>query len=171
MLIQIGQQKESSDIVDLLLECHERIRFFTGLAGRLVRCGPISDDDVRDAAAKVVRYFSESLPLHVTDEEESILPRLLGRNASLDEALNTMRSEHDQHKQELESLLRLCRTLQNSPQQLSELSEMLRATVNTLEREFLVHLDQEERIVFPAIRTMLTVEDREAMLRELRARR
>jgi hypothetical protein len=48
---------------------------------------------------------------------------------------------------------------------------MLRATADTLEREFLVHLDQEERIVFPAIRTLLTVEDRDAMLRELRARR
>lgn len=171
MLIQIGQQKESSDIVDLLLECHERIRSFTGLAGRLANCGPVSDDDVRDAAAKIVRYFSESLPLHVADEEESILPRLLGRNASLDETLNTMRSEHDQHKPELESLIRLCRTLQYAPQQLPELREGLRATAGKLEREFLVHLEQEEKTVFPAIRTLLNVEDREAMLRELRARR
>lgn len=119
----------------------------------------------------LVRYFSESLPLHVADEEESILPRLLGRNASLDETLNTMRSEHDQHKPELESLIRLCRTLQYAPQQLPELREGLRATAGKLEREFLVHLEQEEKTVFPAIRTLLNVEDREAMLRELRARR
>jgi hypothetical protein len=79
MLIKIGPQKEISDIVDLLLECHERIRSFIGLAGRLANCGPVSDTEVSDAAARVVRYFSESLPLHVADEEESILPRLLGR--------------------------------------------------------------------------------------------
>ena len=171
MLIQIGPSKESSDIVDLLNECHERIRAFTGLAGRLARSGPVSDNEVSDAAAQLVRYFSESLPLHVADEEESILPRLRGRSTPLDEAMNVMHQEHERHKPELDSLLRLCRTLQKDPQQLPELRETLRATAATLEREFLTHLTQEEKIIFPAIRTMLGAEDREAMLRELRARR
>src|SRR6516164_5551174 len=84
MLIQIGPSKENSDIVDLLSECHDRIRAFTGLAGRLASSGSVSDNEIRDAAGQLVRYFSESLPLHVADEEESILPRLRGRSTPLD---------------------------------------------------------------------------------------
>jgi iron-sulfur cluster repair protein YtfE (RIC family) len=171
MLIQIGPSKENSDIVDLLSECHDRIRAFTGLAGRLASSGSVSDNEIRDAAGQLVRYFSESLPLHVADEEESILPRLRGRSASLDDAMNVMHEEHERHKPEMESLLRLCRALQNDPQRLPELRETLRATAATLEHEFLTHLGQEEKIIFPAIRTLLGAEDREAMLRELRARR
>jgi hemerythrin-like domain-containing protein len=171
LLIKIGPAKEASDIVDLLLECHERIRFFVGLAGRLANSDSVSDNEVHDAAAQLVRYFSESLPLHVTDEEESVLPRLLGRSGSLDEALETVRGEHEAHRAALESLLGLCRKLENSPQQLPELREKLRETAATLERHFVAHLDEEERTVFPAIRTLLSIEDQEAMLREFRARR
>jgi iron-sulfur cluster repair protein YtfE (RIC family) len=171
MLIKIGPIKEASDVVDLLLECHERIRFFVGLAGRLASCGPVSDNEVHEASAQLVRYFSESLLLHVADEEESVLPRLLGRSGSLDEALAAMRGEHEQHREALESLLGLCRKLESSPQQLPELREKLRETAASLEREFVVHLAQEESTVFPAIRTLLGIADQEAMLREFRARR
>src|SRR4051812_25565021 len=94
MLIQIGSPKEPPDIVDILLECHERIRSFTGLARRLASTHGLSEEEVRDAAARVTRYFSEALPLHVADEEQSILPRLSGRSPELDAALNGMQREH-----------------------------------------------------------------------------
>jgi len=47
MYVQIGVPKEPSDIVDLLLECHERIRTFVGLAGRLANTRQPSVDEVR----------------------------------------------------------------------------------------------------------------------------
>jgi hypothetical protein len=87
MYIQIGSPKESSDVVDLLLKCHERIRTFIGLACKLGKAQEPSVDEIRDAASRVSRYFSEALPLHVADEEESILPRLAGRNPEPDLAL------------------------------------------------------------------------------------
>jgi hypothetical protein len=37
MLVQIGSSKESEDVVDLLLQCHQRIRHFLGLASRLAQ--------------------------------------------------------------------------------------------------------------------------------------
>src|ERR1051326_5002660 len=90
MLVKIGPLDEPSDIVDLLKECHERIRTFINLAGRLAKAEEISDTDVRDGAGRVARYFSEALPLHVADEEQSILPRLQGKSAELDAALSEM---------------------------------------------------------------------------------
>ena len=171
MLIKIGPSNESSDIVDLLVACHERIRFFIDLALRLGHTTDASPEDVREAAARVVRYFSESLPLHIADEEESILPRLVGKEPMLDRTLETMCDEHDTHEPEVEQLLEICRTLQNVPDQLPEVREHLRHIASRLAGDFKTHLAQEEAVVLPAIRTLLSDQDRQAMLQELRARR
>ena len=171
MYVQIGVPKEPSDIVDLLLECHERIRTFVGLAGRLANTKQPSVDEVRDAATRVARYFSEALPLHVADEEQSILPRLSGRDSELDEALNSMREQHRQHEEPLRVLLQTCEKLKSSPEALSTLRETLAGAASTLEKEFLIHLSEEEQIILPALRRCLTPEERAAIVSELRARR
>ena len=171
MLIQIGPPKDPSDVVDLLLECHERIRSFVALAIRLGNAENPSADEIRDAAARVIRYFAEALPLHVADEEESILPRLSGRERDLDRALADVHREHSEHEPLLEALLRTCRDLHDSPEKLAELRQSLETTASTLQRDFLQHLDAEEKVVLPAIRQFLTLEEQAAILRELRARR
>ena len=171
MFVKIGSTKEPSDIVDLLLECHERIRTFAGIARRLGDARNVSQDEIREAAACVLRYFSESLPLHVADEEESILPRLSGREPELDAALQSMHREHEEHTAPLARLLEICRALQDSPGRLDEVRESLASVAAALERDFLFHLEKEERIILPAIRSHLSGAERETMLQELRARR
>jgi iron-sulfur cluster repair protein YtfE (RIC family) len=171
MLIQIGPPKDPSDVVDLLLECHERIRHFIALAVRLANAENPSVDETREAAARVIRYFAEALPLHVADEEESILPRLSGREHDLDRALANVHHEHSEHELQLEQLLRTCRDLHDAPEKLAELRQILESTASTLQRDFLQHLDMEEKVVLPAIRQFLTLEEQAAILRELRARR
>jgi iron-sulfur cluster repair protein YtfE (RIC family) len=171
MLVNIGPLNEPSDIVDLLTECHERIRKFIGLAVQLAKTEGLADTDVRDAAARVTRYFSEALPLHVADEEESILPRLRGKTAELDASLSEMHEEHRGHEPQVENLLNVCRTLRESPARLNELRPKLLACTTRLEQEFSSHLNKEENVILPAIRQLSTAEDREAMLRELRGRR
>jgi hemerythrin-like domain-containing protein len=187
MLIHLGPAKEgaplnwrpsahavagnAADIVDVLLECHDRIRSFIDLARRIALASPVSHADIGEAAQRVVRYFSESLPLHVVDEEESIVPRLTGRDAALDAALNTMRREHEEHKPDLELLLRTCRMLMDSPERLAELRETVLGAASSLQQQFVRHLEQEEKTIFPAIRRLLSPVDHQAMLRELRARR
>ena len=171
MLINIGSSNDASDITSLLLACHDRIRFFIDLAVRLADTHDANDDEIRGAAERVVRYFSESLPLHVQDEEESVLPRLRGRQALLDRALDGMRDEHRSHEPALESLLKTCRILETSPERLPELRRELADTAALLAGEFKAHLTSEEEIVLPAIRSLLTEEDRLSMLQELRNRR
>src|SRR5690349_7436087 len=98
MLVKIGSSNESADIADLLVACHDRIRFFIDAAGKLAEGNDTSLEEVREVAARVGRYFSESLPLHIADEEQSILPRLVGREPMLDRTLETMCAEHDVHE-------------------------------------------------------------------------
>jgi hemerythrin-like domain-containing protein len=171
MLIKIGASDESSDIVDLLLACHQRIRFFIDLAMRLSETTDASNEEIREAAGRVVRYFSESLPLHVADEEQSVLPRLGGREPILDRTLEAMRSEHVAHQPQLEQLLRICRDLQNTPEQLGEMRKDLADVASRLAGDFKAHLLEEESTILPAIRTLLNDQDRRMMLIELRARR
>jgi iron-sulfur cluster repair protein YtfE (RIC family) len=144
VLIKIGSSNESSDIVDLLVACHERIRFFIDLAERLAQTTDASLEEVREAAARVVRYFSESLPLHIADEEESIVPRLVGREPMLDKTLEAMCDEHDAHAPRLQRLVEICRTLQNVPDRLPELKGDLRDIASHLANDFKTHLAQEE---------------------------
>lgn len=173
MLIRIGSspEEEDSDVVGLLLQCHERIRQFVALAGRLAAEREAAADDIRQAAKRITRYFSEALPLHVADEEESIVPRLSGHSSELDASLQRMQREHLEHHSALQSLLEVCGTLQTSPDKLDELRPRLAEAAATLEREFSTHLRQEEEIVLPAIRNVLTHADRHAILLELRGRR
>src|SRR5215469_16773673 len=171
MYVQIGSPKEPSDVADLFLECHERIRTFIGLAARLAKTEQASPDEIRDAASRVARYFSDALPLHVADEEESILPRLSGRNPELDSALDRMNREHRAHEHPLGVLLEACNTLKVSPEMLDRTREKLAGAVAELERDYATHLQEEERIILPAIRTFLTPAEKTEVESEMRARR
>lgn len=98
MLTRLGAPATPEDAVGLLLECHHRIRTFLALARRIAAAGPGDRGDVADSAARVTRYFTQALPLHARDEEESVLPRLRGRAADVDVALEVMAREHREHE-------------------------------------------------------------------------
>jgi len=171
MLIGIGPKRPSEDVVDALLECHERIRRFSELARRLGEQIEPSESEVKAAAAGIHRYFSEALPLHVRDEEESIAPRLSGLAGEVGRALQRMTREHSEHQGPLGELLALCRTLRERPSEYPEVRERLARVARGLERDFAAHLENEERHVFPAIREKLSPRVRDEIAIEIRARR
>jgi iron-sulfur cluster repair protein YtfE (RIC family) len=65
----------------------------------------------------------------------------------------------------------MCRTVHASPGTLDEVRHSLLSTASMLDRALTSHLEQEEQIVLPAIRTQLTPKERATMLTELRTRR
>lgn len=173
MLHSIGKKRatqESEELVDLLLACHGRIRSFLELAIAIGAREDASNDDVIDASARVRRYFADALPLHVEDEEEGVLPRLHGRSAALDAALDRMCVEHDEHRPPLRRLLALCASLPEHAGDADARRELGRAA-SELREVLEPHLREEERVVFEAIRELLSPEDRRAIVAELRARR
>lgn len=171
MLISIGQgPKPPDDITDALLECHQRIRTFTALGVTLGSRPDLPDPEVRDAAARVERYFRVALPLHVRDEEESLLPRLHGLVPAVDEALAKMHAEHEQHHALLEQLFQALARVQAAPPDPAERARLLDAT-RALDAAFEPHLRLEETVIFPALRDRVDAPTRRLMLDELRARR
>ena len=170
-MLQIGAQRPPQDLTDLLLECHERIRTFTALAARLARSPGLPSAEVADAAARVRRYFAEALPLHARDEEESLLPRLRGRDPEVDRELGEMRREHETHGPVLDPVVELCGALAAEPSRHAALAPALAAAADALALHFDAHLGREERVIFPAIARHLSAAERAQAIAELRARR
>jgi hemerythrin-like domain-containing protein len=172
MLTRIGTHpRPAEDVVDLLAECHVRIRSFGDLAVLLAAAKDPSVDEVRNSAEGVRRYFAEALPLHVADEEESILPRLAGRDPAVDKALVSMHREHGADAPTIGRVVDLCATLAERPGAHRELAADLATAAQAMREALERHLVGEEETIFPAIRRVLSEDDRARMIAELRARR
>jgi iron-sulfur cluster repair protein YtfE (RIC family) len=171
MLTRLGAPAAQGDVVDALLDCHTRIRDFLALAGRVAGAAGAPADEVRDAAARVHRYFTVALPLHAEDEERSVLPRLSGLDPEVDRELAAMHREHAEHDEPLSRLLAACAALVERPAALPEVAGALLAAQRDLARHFEAHLAREERTIFPALRVRLPPGEQAAILAEIRARR
>jgi hemerythrin-like domain-containing protein len=171
MLLEIGQgSKRSGDLVDLLLECHGRIRSFLALAHAAGSREGVPAAEVAEACARVERYFTEALPLHVADEDESILPRLRGADPEVDRALETMHAQHLEHEPLLAALLGAAAALREGPADPARRAA-LAEIATTLEHELGLHLTLEETVILPAIRRLLSAAAQAEIVEELRARR
>jgi iron-sulfur cluster repair protein YtfE (RIC family) len=171
MLTRFGRPAVPEDAVGLLLECHDRIRAFLALARRIAEAGAADRDGVPEAAARVRRYFTEALPLHARDEEESILPRLRGLDPAVDAELEAMVREHAGHEPPLAALVDACEEVARAPGRLEELAPIVDRATGELERHFAEHLRREEAVIFPAVRRLLAPSDDAAIVREIRGRR
>ena len=150
-------------VVAALEACHERIRRFGGLAER-VAVEAATDAERAEAAAAVVRYFAVALPLHAADEDRSLAPRLVGRDAALDAALARMTADHAEHAAVLDPVVALCRQLAAAPATHAALAPTLAPAAAAMVAAFAAHLALEEAIVFPAVAALPA-----AVQRELRA--
>lgn len=169
-MITIGHKApRADDLVGHLLACHERIRKFVGIAAK-IREAAASAAEIVEACAAVERYFEHALPSHIADEEESIVPRLLGKRADVDEALRTMQAQHQVHEPLVAELLAASRSLRQAPENDAS-RERLQAVAVRLAAEFEPHLALEERVVFPAARELLAAEEQAQIRREQGARR
>jgi iron-sulfur cluster repair protein YtfE (RIC family) len=170
VLLQIGKRTTEPDVVELLRECHDRIRKFLVMARRLATATDASADEIREVASQIRRYFVESLPLHMADEEDEIVPRLVGRNGEVDRALAAMADDHARHEPLVSRLVELCAVLIAEPGLLVARADELGAIATQLATDFTTHLETEERVIFPALR-QLPSEARAAVLAAMRARR
>jgi hemerythrin-like domain-containing protein len=171
MLIRIGKPAPAADAVSLLLECHERIRAFLALARRVAEARSTEAHSLTEAASQVVRYFTEALPLHARDEEESVLPRLRGKEAALDSELEAMAREHVEHGRPLRTLVLACAELAREPERHARLASVILEATGELDRHFARHLEREEEVIFSAMRRLLGPDSDAEVVNEMRARR
>lgn len=163
-----------NDPLALLQACHGRIRNFLATARRIAEAESAPEQDVREAATAVRRYFHVALPLHVLDEDESVEPRLrraeAGVGADLDAALTRMTAEHREMDPMLERLVALCDELRDEPSRLPSVRGELRAVLDGVEPLMARHLESEERWMFPAV-AALDAAVRAELFVEFRGRR
>jgi hypothetical protein len=171
MLTRVRRAPVAGDAVDLLLECHVRIRAFLALARRLGEAREETPGALADAALQVQRYFTQALPLHARDEEDSVAVRLRGREPALDRALEDMIREHHAHERPLAELVEACVAIAVDPGRHAGLAGVVLGAVAGLERHFQAHLAREEEVVFPALRRLLDGAADAAVVEEIRARR
>ncbi len=172
MLVTLGGRPQVDDLVDLLATCHRRIREHLRLARRLAEAPDDAPEaDLRDAAAKVARYFEIGLPAHVADEEEEIAPRVRGRfGPEVDAVVAGMISQHTHHIWPIARLVVCCEVIAQNPRLLRDRRAELARLVEQLVVELADHLEAEERVLFPAIRALPAAE-RVAIREGMRRRR
>jgi hemerythrin-like domain-containing protein len=170
MYVTIGARARPETLVGLLLECHDRIRTFSDLAIAIGERLDAPTAHITDACARCERYFAEALPLHVADEEESLLPRLRSRSPELEAAFATMHAQHTEHEARLRELLDGLANVRQNPEDTAQ-RERVRTAAVQLRTDFERHLNSEENLIFRAVEDLLTPDEQAQIVAELRARR
>ena len=170
--VRIRAERAAPDLVESLLECHERIRRFIDLAGRLATADAPQAQRA-EAARSVARYFAVALPLHAEDEDLSIAPRLLRPSApeGAAAAARRMTEEHGPIEALLEALRPRWEELGADPSSIAWQSSALADGAARLRVLVEPHLAMEEAVVFPAVPRVLSAAEMQSVLQEMRARR
>ena len=164
-------KRTCDEAIGVLVGAHRRLRKGLALArgmadGRIVR-----PERVQQIAVRVGHCFTRFLQLHVRDEEDSVAPRLTGREGEVDGALEAMANEHREHQRSLAVVVAACQEIARVPERLTRLAPYLRRALEAVEGAFERHFAREESTVFPAIRRLLGPSGAAQILDEMRARR
>ncbi len=160
--------------VALLLGCHQRIRHFTGMAVRLAENPEAPAAEVCAAAEAIAVFFMTALPLHEADEDESIFTRLHRAAPAGDvvaKAVETMVNQHRAIDELLQSIIPLWQAVESQTVEPIELAPELKRLTNRLRLHLAAHLAMEEDVIFPALEKLLSAGERQAIEKEMHARR
>jgi len=82
------------DPIGMLRACHEKMQAHCELLAALLEKESL-DNEAREAARNLSRYFSQSTPLHHRDEEEDLFPRINRQSLRIAELVHTLKKEHE----------------------------------------------------------------------------
>ncbi|WP_427912442.1 hemerythrin domain-containing protein [Ramlibacter sp. MMS24-I3-19] len=156
----------------MLDACHERIQRTLELLRRLrVHVAARgADDQARQAARDVLRYFDIAAPQHHLDEERHVLPAL---RASGDPALTGLATRlHDDHGR-MEASWAQARSILEAfaDGRVAGFDASQDEVLQTFSALYAGHLEAEERIGFPAAAARLDASALGAMSNDMRQRR
>jgi len=82
------------DPIGLLRACHEKMLTHCDLLAALANREDL-DNEARETARNLSRYFSQHAPLHHRDEEEDLFPRINRQTLRIAELVHTLKKEHE----------------------------------------------------------------------------
>jgi len=154
------------------LACHQRVRRFATMLERVrrhvLRTG--ADEEAQLAAASIRRYFNEAAPRHHEDEEIDLFPLLHERCGKQDrpilEVLERVERDHLTMAHRWRAIdTVLARISAGEPAALDE--QEIRAFADAYDR----HIDDEESVLLPVLRRLLSAADWAAIGRSMAQRR
>lgn len=150
-----------SQPLEALKLCHERIRSQCGTLRKLVEhmTNHGCDEQSRQAAADLMRYFDTAARHHHLDEEEDLLPRMMaaatiGRGSKLTRLIADVATEHremDKVWTELRAALQEISAGENIPLDALEVDRFVKL--------YHSHIVMEEANVYPLAEMLLSKDD------------
>lgn len=157
---------------EMLEACHERVQRTLGLLSRLrdhIRTNG-ADEQARQAARDVMRYFDQAAPEHHRDEELHVFPALLAQgDPEVVKVVLQLRQDH----LAMETRWAAARAVlvRIAAAELPVLSAADESVLESFAALYGGHIDAEEQIAYPAAAALLAGEPLEAMSRDMMQRR
>ena len=160
---------------EMLAACHDRVERMLALQKKLqlhlLTKG--CDEPARQAARDVMRYFDLAAPLHHQDEELHVFPPLVaGKNMALRELVWRLTQDHRQMETAWLEARRTLMAIADSPA--SGWTPLTPDQIEALDRFAALyrrHLDDENRVAYPAAESLLPPEAITAMSADMMQRR
>jgi hemerythrin-like domain-containing protein len=157
---------------EMLEACHERVHRMLDLLARLrahlAQHG--ADEQARQAARDVMRYFDQAAPQHHRDEELHVFPPLLaqGEPATV-KVVQQLQRDHER----METGWAAARSLLDgiAEGRLTGLDASQAQCLDDFASLYGAHIEAEEGIAYPATRALLDADAQQAMGREMAMRR
>lgn len=159
---------------EMLAACHERVHRSLALLQRLqqhlldVGC----DEQARQAACDVLRYFDVAAPLHHQDEELHVFPPLLlGADAALRALVRQLMQDHRDMEAAWATARQVLLEVDGHSGGVLTLSMGQTAALDRFTALYGQHMVHEEGLVYPAAQAALSAAALQAMAHDMMARR
>ena len=157
---------------EMMEACHERLHRMLALLAKLRAHLPQhgADEQARQAAKDVMRYFDQAAPQHHRDEELHVFPPLLAQGDERTVAV-VRKLQHDHEAMEARWVQ--ARTVLNGITEgaVHEVDTQQARALDEFAGLYGEHIDAEERLAYPAARGLLGDEQVKAMGEEMARRR
>jgi hemerythrin-like domain-containing protein len=170
-----GGRKESPTFeqpFEMMEACHERVHRMLALLGRLREhlATHGADEQARQAARDVMRYFDQAAPQHHRDEELHVFPPLLAQGEP-DIVAVVRQLQHDHELMDTRWGAARDVLQQLAEGRLEQLDDRQAAAIDGFAGLYAGHIEAEESVAYPASRAVLGEEAQREMGREMAARR
>lgn len=157
---------------EMLEACHERVGRMLSLLGKLrdqMRAHG-ADEQVRQAARDVMRYFDVAAPQHHRDEELHVFPALVGlKDPQLVALVARLQQDHVNMDARWKPARFLLEELANGER--SSFNEADEAVIDAFADLYAGHLEAEESVAFPRAKGAMQPDRLDAMSRDMAGRR
>ncbi len=160
---------------EMLEACHDRVRRMFALLARVRQhLDEIGwEEKVGLAARDVLRYFEMAAPNHHLDEELHVFPAVLtGPDADLQDIVRGLHRDHLDMLRAWPAIRQVLQSIANSSVgQWVPLDDDAKALLDLFASLYARHVEQEDLLIYPASRRLLSVAALNEMSRDMRQRR